>query len=820
MKKAIPVLGAVAATLAFAPAAGADVPAVFGGVTCQTRPAEATVDSPTGGTIPVGGQRWCGTTRGTTVPTWDGTPIDVQVTLPAAPTTGDDGDFPVVGVFHGYGGEKLPATSAIDVQRWVQQGYAVFSMTDRGFGASCGARVPAPKPAACANGYIHLMSNAYEVRDAQHLLGLLADEGVIDPQRIGATGGSYGGGISLQLGALKDRVELPDGTLRPWTSPKGTAMRIAATAPEYGWSDLATALQPNGSTLDYAANNTYQGPKGTRRFGVMKYTWNTTLFTGGQQSGFYAPRNADPKANIAGWFDTNVTGGPYDGKPRVEEQLAELPHHGAAATDDSEAPAPALISNGWNDDLFPVDEAVRYYNQVRRNHPDAPISMVHLDFGHPNRAVDLRNPSPIALDAKALQDAENRWFAHYVRGAGDAPADAVGGVTAVTSACSGGTPTRGTTYRAANWAALSPGEVRASASAAQTIAPDAVPAVRYSAEPPSADSPTPSNPTVCTTAPRSETAGAAGVTTEPAPAGGYTLLGSPTIVADLTVRGANDQVVGRLLDVAPDGTTRLISRGTYRPVNVGATSRQVFQLHPQAWNVAEGHVLRLELLAQDFPYAQIATGQQPVGVANLDLRLPTHDAPGAAGGLVTAPAADVLPDGYEHARDAAGDTVVLPAETKPGGSGTGGGSAGGGATTTPQTPILPGPPPIDLPAPTKKDPVSRAASLKVLRKAPKGIVLSKSRTTLRFADALPQAGRVSYRLTTTVRTKGKRRTVTLGSVSATVKKGGTFKVTIKIGKAGRQALRANPKATLTLRTTFVTGVEKRKLTVVRKLVRK
>jgi dipeptidyl aminopeptidase/acylaminoacyl peptidase len=52
------------------------------------------------------------------------------------------------------------------------------------------------------------MSRRYEVRDAQYLLGLLADEGVINPQEIGATGESYGGGMSVQLGSLKDRVEL------------------------------------------------------------------------------------------------------------------------------------------------------------------------------------------------------------------------------------------------------------------------------------------------------------------------------------------------------------------------------------------------------------------------------------------------------------------------------------------------------------------------------------------------------------------------------------------------------------------------------------
>ena len=37
------------------------------------------------------------------------------------------------------------------------------------------------------------MDTRYEVRDTQYFAGLLADEGLID-RRIGATGGSYGGG--------------------------------------------------------------------------------------------------------------------------------------------------------------------------------------------------------------------------------------------------------------------------------------------------------------------------------------------------------------------------------------------------------------------------------------------------------------------------------------------------------------------------------------------------------------------------------------------------------------------------------------------------
>jgi dipeptidyl aminopeptidase/acylaminoacyl peptidase len=50
---------------------------------------------------------------------------------------------------------------------------------------------------------------------------LLVDARIVDPARIGATGPSYGGGVTLALATLKDRVMAADGSLRPWRSPVG-----------------------------------------------------------------------------------------------------------------------------------------------------------------------------------------------------------------------------------------------------------------------------------------------------------------------------------------------------------------------------------------------------------------------------------------------------------------------------------------------------------------------------------------------------------------------------------------------------------------------
>lgn len=68
-------------------AASATITKVFGSVACTTQTSGATA-----------GQRWCGNSSGTTVPSWDGTPIDVSVGLP--PASGSDNNYPLVGIFH------------------------------------------------------------------------------------------------------------------------------------------------------------------------------------------------------------------------------------------------------------------------------------------------------------------------------------------------------------------------------------------------------------------------------------------------------------------------------------------------------------------------------------------------------------------------------------------------------------------------------------------------------------------------------------------------------------------------------------------------
>ena len=618
MRKLIVLAGCVGALVAPV-AAHAAIPSVLGGdVTCA---AEAS------------GVRFCGSTAPrSTSKAFDGVPIDVNVAFPPEPASGPDGNYPLVMMFHGYGGGKLGLSA---MQHWLDQGYATFSMTDRGFRESCGS--PASKaadPAGCANGYVRLIDNRYEVRDAQEFAGRLADEGLVDPQKIGAIGGSYGGGMSMALGALKNRMVMPDYSVVPWVSPGGKPMQIAASAPNIPWTDLAYSLAPNGSTLDYVADAPYRG-----RLGVEKQSFVTGLYVSGLAApGFYAVPGMDPTADLISWQSRLEMGEPYGADVQaIVDELTQ--HHSSYYIDHSIPPAPMLMSSGFTDDLFPADETIRYYNRTKTQYPDSDLALFFGDFGH--QRGQNKDDVTSALEARA-----DSWFAHYIKGQGSEPQQ---GVEAFTETCPGTAPSGGP-YESSSWATIAPGEIRFESSKKQTIAADST--TNGAFDPISGGG-------ACATTPAADTPGAAVYELKAAPNGGFTMMGSATVIAKFTLAGETSQVAARLLDVAPDGTEMLVDRGLWRPANGGPT-KQVFQLHPNGWTFPAGHVPKLELIAADegsgplSTYGRPSDGQQPVEVSDLELRIPVVEKPGALGGLVGAPEPKFVPKGYELAADFVG----------------------------------------------------------------------------------------------------------------------------------------------------------------------
>jgi hypothetical protein len=556
---------------------------------------------------------------------FDGAPLEVYVILPPAPSSGTDGNYPLVVQSHGWGGEATGLNNSTayvgtGAGQLATSGYAVLQLTARGFGDSCGvaarrAETPVHYAAVCSNGYVRLDDERYEARDVQNAVGLLVDAGVVNPSAIGVTGPSYGGGVSLELASLKDRVMNANGTMSPWRSPAGRPLSIAAAAPVIPWSDLAYSLEPNGRTLDYRLTgvDTDLAP-----FGIEKQSFEGGLFALGQTEGYYSTPGSNPQADLTSWYATVNAGEPYSSKAvYIADQIARY-HSPFYLLDNKygtglEAPAPLLIANGFTDDLFPVDEALRYSNLERALYPTDPLELVDGDFGH-MRANN--KPADIALlSARIL-----RFFNHYLKHVGGAPPS---GVTAKIETCPANAPS-GPTYTASTWAGLHPGEVDFSSGPAQTVSSGTGnPAVAEQIDPVA-------GPGACVTVPANDqSAGVATYRLPPASGGGYTLLGSPTVIARMSLSGSFPAIAERLWDVNPATNTQtLVARGLYRPSSSG---KQVFQLHPGAWHFAAGHVPKLELLAQDSPYGRSSNGRFSISVSNLQLRLPVHELPGSSG---------------------------------------------------------------------------------------------------------------------------------------------------------------------------------------------
>jgi hypothetical protein len=410
------------------------------------------------------------------------------------------------------------------------------------------------------------------------------------------------------LAALRNRTMLPDGSLTPWRSPGGVPMEIAASAPRIGWSDLGYALTPTGRTLDYRGRNPYG-----ERIGIVKGSYLEGLYLIGE-GGYYAPEGADPEADVRTWKAFISGGEPYDpamtavirrqfGRFRSAYYLLD----GAPASE-RVAPAPTVIWNAWTDDIMPASEAIRWANVVKSEFPDTPVGLVLGDgFAHPRGS--LAAAAPLHDEQRAI------LFDRHLMG--NAQADPLDGVIAATQACSGAEP-RGP-FRTASWRAQHPGVVTVRGTGPQTFD-----SAGGSEENSTRTDPALGGADACRTVSATRDPGAATYESAPAPAGGFTLIGSPTITARLRIEGEHPQITARLWDVAPDGQQTMVQHGTYRPDGDGV---QVFQIPPSGWHFAAGHRAKLELLGRDFPYTQPSRGTFAITADDVVLELPVRERP-------------------------------------------------------------------------------------------------------------------------------------------------------------------------------------------------
>jgi predicted acyl esterase len=552
------------------------------------------------------GVRFCPTTSlADRVPTWDGLPIDIDVTLP--PT--GDGPFPTIFMLHGLGGSKVDfeaptpngtsnATFHYNNVFFAQRGYLVVNYSARGWGNSCGAT--ASRTSDCATGWIRLADQRWEIRDAQHFVGVLVDAGLADPDALGATGVSYGGGQSLQLAAQRYKLRNTSGKLQLWRSPAGRRLHIAAAWPRWLWSDIDVSLLPNGRFR----NDRVRSIGATQHpIGVEKDQYASALLLLAQLfNGFLAMPNQDPSADLLTWKLVLDEGEPYGKEVHaVEDELHDF--HAGIDLLRRRRPAPLLLMSGFTDDLFPASQAVRVYLalQKRRN---APVTLQLGDLGHPRAQNKLE-------EYQYFNDEGARFFDAYLRDLGTPPAP--GAVTAFTQTCPVTAPAGGP-FVSPSLTELATGSLRFGDAAPQTVTSDGGdPAVAAGTNPIFGAG-------ICATYPAENAPGTA-VYTMPSP--GVLLMGEPLLTARIRTRGPFGQIVGRLWDVNPAGRQALVAGGVYR-LRPNQKGKIAFQLEGNAYTFPAGHTIRLELVGGSPPTFRKSNGTFTVTVEDAQLELPTR----------------------------------------------------------------------------------------------------------------------------------------------------------------------------------------------------
>ncbi|MGW6984301.1 alpha/beta fold hydrolase [Streptomyces sp. NPDC054932] len=242
---------------------------------------------------------------------------------------------PAVLLGHGFGGSKDDVRA--QAERLARDGYAVLTWSARGFGRS--------------EGRIGLNDPAYEVKDVSRLIDWLAARPEVqldaaDDPRVGVSGASYGGAVSLLAAGHDPRVD--------------------AIAPQITYWNLADSLFPNG---------------------VFKKLWSGIFFTSGSTDAMQqavpgqrpGPAAAAPgcgrfQPELCAMYERVAVAGRPDAEAR-----ALLEQRSPSAVGDR-IKVPTLIVQGQDDSLFPLDQADAMARAIAAN--GAPVSVDWAAGGH------------------------------------------------------------------------------------------------------------------------------------------------------------------------------------------------------------------------------------------------------------------------------------------------------------------------------------------------------------------------------------------------------------------------------------------------------
>jgi predicted acyl esterase len=598
---------------------------------------------------PVRYVRWRGT-----VPTFDGMPLSVDVTVPC----GDAQPRPAIVMLHGFTDDKTiwEETGKSDTvhsldrpgsnDRWnniwfASRGYVVVNYTARGWNDSCGPKTPghsvaAPAPQCAPYAFwIHLDDKRWEVRDAQWLAGGLVQSGHADAARLAITGGSYGGAPTVAAALLADRMMCggapvpvalgPDpcagkknGALVRWRTPDGrTPLTWAAAVPMYTFSDLLQVLAPNGRSSDgwrFAPRDR----KHTRPFGVPLETTVSGLLLVAQLTGSVAAPGSDPDADIVTASARLLAGNPFPRRdPEIAADIRLYKRFKSPITTRPHGRVPIFWVGGLTDALFPAFEPLTLLRRIQAARPSYPFKLFLGDLGHDYAAERKDEWDLVKPEMHAFVD-------HYLRPdrTPQAPRFDVGAT--FTRCLDHDAPARA--VHALRWHDLHPAHVTFVSNARGETSTEQQGPAGVATDPittatlPGAASykgcrmmrPSVADPTV--------------VTYEFPVQRTLDVMGGPVVAVTLTATGPDVPLSVRLWDVAADRSVQgLVTRGTYRvrgPVRRPRTSR--FQLAPQGYQFPAGQIVKVEVTANDTPYMQKSNVPAHVSVRRVALTLPLY----------------------------------------------------------------------------------------------------------------------------------------------------------------------------------------------------
>lgn len=562
------------------------------------------------------------TMRSGYVASFDGLPLAVDLTLPR---DGKTGPRPLVVFFHGWTEDRKawesPTRDAKDAAHanfnqltFAARGYAVLNVTIRGWHDSCGPgratvrHLPTTLPNDCRDKeyWVHVADPKVEIRDAQHLVGRLVDDGYALPDKIGVIGGSYGGAHAWMLALAGDEVAMPDGARAPWRAKDGRALHVAAIAPLYTWSSLLGALVPNGRVTDRDATFPARSP-----VGVPLGTYLTGFFAGGPAAanGYYAIPTRDPSSDFTAWFARFNAGPPFIDDRRVDavlhRALDELERRSPVGMPVPKTRVPVFQVQGLTDPLFPAVHALVMRNKMLAADASYPITTFLGDVGHAsaqNARADWDRVHP-ALDA---------FFDHWLKGEGAPPPN---DVTVSTTTCGDDTKE---VMRGPSFQALAKSKLTFKDTRLRTTSTIDVNRSSFAIDPLLAKP--------CKPVPVGQTSLSAW-TFEPRRA--VTIVGSPEIVLSARFLGNEAPIFARLWDVA-GATQTLVSRGVVRwvaPSRIATLSAQrvAFQTSATAWELADGHTLKLEVVGYGAPEHATTILPATITVESVELMIPTRD---------------------------------------------------------------------------------------------------------------------------------------------------------------------------------------------------